>query len=158
HADQEQQVTVFEIRPAGPRDWPAIWQVLSPVFATGETYAYPMDISECEARTVWLENPLATFIGCDDAGHVVATYYLLDNQVGQGAHVANCGYVVAESARGRGWAGALCRHSQQQALHHGFRAMQFNFVASTNEGAIRLWQHQGFEIVGRLPGAFCHPR
>lgn len=35
--------------------------------------------------------------------------------------------------------------------------MQFNFVVSTNERAVRLWQAMGFEIVGRLPGAFDHP-
>ena len=39
----------------------------------------------------------------------------------------------------------------------GYEAMQFNFVASTNEGAIRLWRKLGFEIVGRVPGAFKHP-
>jgi len=32
--------------------------------------------------------------------------------------------------------------------------MQFNFVVSTNERAVRLWQSLGFEIVGRLPLAF----
>ena len=36
--------------------------------------------------------------------------------------------------------------------------MQFNFVVSTNERAVRLWQSLGFEIVGRLPRAFEHPR
>jgi ribosomal protein S18 acetylase RimI-like enzyme len=36
--------------------------------------------------------------------------------------------------------------------------MQFNFVVATNENAVRLWQSCGFEIVGRLPGAFLHPR
>jgi ribosomal protein S18 acetylase RimI-like enzyme len=35
--------------------------------------------------------------------------------------------------------------------------MQFNFVVSTNERAVRLWQSFGFEIVGRLPEAFLHP-
>jgi ribosomal protein S18 acetylase RimI-like enzyme len=35
--------------------------------------------------------------------------------------------------------------------------MQFNFVVSTNERAVRLWKSFGFEIVGRLPGAFLHP-
>ena len=34
--------------------------------------------------------------------------------------------------------------------------MQFNFVVSTNEGAVRLWQKLGFKIVGTLPGAFNH--
>ena len=37
-------------------------------------------------------------------------------------------------------------------------AMQFNFVVSTNERAVRLWQSFGFEIVGTLPRAFDHPR
>jgi len=35
--------------------------------------------------------------------------------------------------------------------------MQFNFVASTNEGAIRLWNKLGFQTVGNLPKAFKHP-
>lgn len=36
--------------------------------------------------------------------------------------------------------------------------MQYNLVVATNEGAIRLWRRHGFEIVGRLPGAFRHLR
>ena len=39
----------------------------------------------------------------------------------------------------------------------GFRAMQFNFVVSTNTRAIHLWKQLGFKIVGTLPGAFRHP-
>jgi ribosomal protein S18 acetylase RimI-like enzyme len=39
----------------------------------------------------------------------------------------------------------------------GYHAMQFNFVASSNEVAVSLWQKLGFEIVGRLPKAFNHP-
>ena len=35
--------------------------------------------------------------------------------------------------------------------------MQFNFVVSTNERAVRLWQSLGFEVVGRLPRVFQHP-
>jgi len=35
--------------------------------------------------------------------------------------------------------------------------MQFNFVVSTNERAVRTWQRCGFEVVGRLPRAFNHP-
>ena len=40
----------------------------------------------------------------------------------------------------------------------GYRAMQFNFVAVSNEGAVRLWTKLGFATVGRLPGAFAHPK
>ncbi|MBB4112064.1 ribosomal protein S18 acetylase RimI-like enzyme [Rhizobium sp. BK226] len=48
-------------------------------------------------------------------------------------------------------------HSLQHARARGFRAMQFNFVVSSNERAVALWQSLGFEIVGRLPGVFLHP-
>ena len=36
--------------------------------------------------------------------------------------------------------------------------MQFNFVVASNERAVALWRSFGFEIVGRLPQAFEHPR
>ena len=39
----------------------------------------------------------------------------------------------------------------------GYRAMQFNCVVSTNEGAVRLWRDMGFAVVGTVPGAFRHP-
>jgi len=50
-----------------------------------------------------------------------------------------------------------CEHSQAIARDLGYKAMQFNFVASSNLGAIRLWTRLGFETVGRLPRAFDHP-
>ena len=78
------------------------------------------------------------------------------NQMGLGDHVANAGYLVAPAHRGHGIAGAMCEHSLATARAAGFRAMQFNFVVSTNETAVRLWQKHGFEIVGRLPKAFRH--
>jgi ribosomal protein S18 acetylase RimI-like enzyme len=65
--------------------------------------------------------------------------------------------VTADWATGRGVARALCAHSLERARARGFRAMQFNFVVSSNERAVRLWQSFGFQIVGRLPGAFLHP-
>jgi GNAT superfamily N-acetyltransferase len=77
---------------------------------------------------------------CDDPGLVTGTYYIKPNQPGLGAHVCNCGYVVAPNAQGEGIASQMCEHSQAQAMTMGFRAMQFNCVVATNERAIRLWQ------------------
>ena len=51
----------------------------------------------------------------------------------------------------------MCLHSLERAKERGFRAMQFNFVVSTNERAIKLWASLDFKIVGRLPLAFEHP-
>jgi len=64
--------------------------------------------------------------------------------------------VTAPFATGRGVASAMCRDSPVRAAAAGFRAMQFNFVVSTNEGAVSLWKWHGFEIVGTLPNAFLH--
>ena len=52
---------------------------------------------------------------------------------------------------------AWCKHSQEIALEMDFKAMQFNFVVSSNEVALRLWSKLGFQTVGRLPMAFHHP-
>ena len=152
------QVTTgtHEGRP-GHDDWPGIWSVLEPVFREGHTYSFARDISEAEARHAWMVLPTRTFVCEDEHGSVVGTYYLKPNQPGQGSHVANAGYVVSPAARGLGAASAMCTHSQQQARAMGFRAMQFNFVVSTNEGAVRLWKRHGFDVVGTLPGAFAHP-
>ncbi|HVM75817.1 MAG TPA: GNAT family N-acetyltransferase, partial [Candidatus Saccharimonadales bacterium] len=90
-------------------------------------------------------------------GVAVGTYFLRANQGGGGSHVANCGYVTVTKATGKGVARAMCAHSLEHAKKRGFRAMQFNFVVSTNERAVRLWKSFGFEVVGTLPGAFLHP-
>lgn len=145
------------IRAFKPEDWAAVWAILEPVFRAGDTYAVDPRISEEAARQYWTDLPLACFVAFDDGGEVLGTYYLKQNQAGPGAHVCNCGYVTGAAARGRGVARAMCEHSQDAAREAGFRAMQFNFVASSNAGAVALWQRLGFEIVGTLPGAFRHP-
>jgi ribosomal protein S18 acetylase RimI-like enzyme len=139
-------------------DWPVIWPMLQGTFRAGETYSFAPDSTEAEIHRAWIEAPSATFVACDSEGQIRGTYFIKPNQPGLGAHVCNCGYVVASEAQGRGIATVMCEHSQAQAIKMGFRAMQFNCVVSTNERAVRLWQKLGFAIVGRLPGAFKHPR
>jgi len=147
----------MRIRPATAQDDDAIWRVIGPVIRAGETYALPADWSRDDALRYWRAPGHAVFVA-EDNGAVVGTYYLHANQRGGGAHVANCGYVTAAEATGRGVAGAMCAHSLDVARTRGFRAMQFNLVVATNERAIRLWERCGFAVVGRLPGAFQHPR
>ena len=144
------------IRPATADDHAAIWTLLEPVIRAGETYALPRDMTRDDALAFWLAPGNDAFVA-DDAGAIVGTYFLHANQRGGGGHVANCGYVTATEASGRGVARAMCRHSLDHARSRGFRAMQYNLVVSTNERAVRLWQAMGFSIAGRLPGAFAHP-
>jgi ribosomal protein S18 acetylase RimI-like enzyme len=144
------------IRPATCRDDDAIWKILEPIIRVGETYTLPRDMSREAALAYWRSDTQEALIA-EDGGEVVGTYVLRANQQGGGSHVANCGYMTAPWASGRGIARAMCEHSLDLAKERGFRAMQFNFVVSTNERAVRLWQSLGFAIVGRLPGAFQHP-
>jgi RimJ/RimL family protein N-acetyltransferase len=146
------------IRPFEQKDWTATWQVIRPVFRAGETYPFSPDTTEREARQAWVEMPSVTFVAVDENNEVLGTYYIKPNQPALGAHVCNCGYIVAEEARGKGIASEMCKHSQREAISRGFRAMQYNLVVSTNDVAVRLWKRQGFEIVGTLPKAFQHPQ
>jgi ribosomal protein S18 acetylase RimI-like enzyme len=144
------------IRPVTERDFDRIWPVFEAVCRAGDTYGYDPATTREQALSIWLEQPQKTFLA-ESAGEVLGTYYLKPNQAGPGGHVCNCGYMVAEAARGRGVATAMCEHSQRLARELGYKAMQFNFVASSNTGALRLWQKLGFKTVGRLPDAFDHP-
>ena len=144
------------IRPANSDDAEPIWLILEPVIRAGETYPLPRDMSRGEALAYWLGPHHDVFVALE-TDVIVGTYYLRANNAGGGAHVANCGYMVASDATGHGVARAMCTHSLAHANERGFRAMQFNFVIATNERAVHLWQAMGFAVVGRLPGAFAHP-
>lgn len=144
------------VRAARPNDKDAIWAILEPVIRAGETYTLPRDMG-CEAALAfWFSGGHEVFVA-EDEGRVVGTYFLRANYGGGGSHVANCGYITATHASGKGVARAMCAHSLEHAKGRGFRAMQFNFVVSSNERAVRLWKSFGFEIVGRVPQAFLHP-
>ncbi len=144
------------IRFANNNDHDAIWEILEPMIRAGETYTLPREMNKEDALTYWFSGEKETFVW-EENGAVLGTYFLKPNQQGGGAHVANCGYVTAAAAQGRGIARGMCLHSLERAKERGFRAMQFNFVVSTNERAVKLWSSLGFETVGRLPGAFQHP-
>ncbi|PLU10439.1 GNAT family N-acetyltransferase [Sinorhizobium medicae] len=88
---------------------------------------------------------------------MLGTYYIRANQAGGGRHVCNCGYMTHAAASGKGVARRMHEHSLAHARASGFRAMQFNFVISSNERAVCLWKRLGFEVVGTLPEAFLHP-
>jgi L-amino acid N-acyltransferase YncA len=147
----------MQIREAQASDGDAIWSILEPVIRAGETYTLPVDMEREDALMFWSAPAHEVFVA-QERTEILGTYFLRSNQRGGGAHVANCGYITAPWANGRGVARAMCGHSLDRARSRGFRAMQFNFVVSTNERAIRLWHSFGFETVGRLPGAFHHPR
>jgi L-amino acid N-acyltransferase YncA len=146
----------MQIRPATDADHDAIWKIFHETVAAGDTYALDPDMSREEALAYWFGADTHTYVAESD-GRVVGTYILKPNQLGPGSHVGNAGFMVARHTQGSGVGRAMAEHCLAQARQIGFRAMQFNFVVSTNTPAVHLWQQLGFEIVGTLPGAFRHP-
>jgi L-amino acid N-acyltransferase YncA len=146
---------MVEIRAATAADRDAIWSIFREVVAARDTYAFDPEISRQDALTYWFQANTRTYVA-ESSGRVVGTYILRPNQSGGGSHVANAGFMVASVARGQGIGRAMAEHCLSEGRRLGFRAMQFNFVVSTNP-AVRLWQKLGFKIVGTLPGAFRHP-
>ena len=145
------------IRPATDSDHDAIWRIFREVIAAGDTYPLDPNSSREDGFAYWFQRGAHVFVA-DDGGEIVGSYMLHANQSGSGAHVANAGFIVDKMARGKGAGRALGEHCLKEARRLGFRAMQFNFVVSTNESAVKLWQNLGMKIIGTLPGAFRHPQ
>ena len=144
------------IRTATDADWPAIWAVMEPTIREGETYALDQAMTSEQAQVWWMATGHEVGVAVAD-DEVLGTCFLRPNQPGPGGHIGNCGYMVAPSAFGRGVARALCQHTQDRGRERGFRALQFNFVVSTNVRAVATWEGMGFHIAGVMPGAFQRP-
>jgi ribosomal protein S18 acetylase RimI-like enzyme len=143
-----------QIRQATAVDSDVIWDIFHSVVVTGDTYAFDPDISREEALARL--HPSNWCYVAEHDGNIVGTYILRGNQPGLGSHVANAAFMVSPQVRGLGVGRAMGEHSLSEARRLGFRAMQFNFVVSTNASAVGLWHRLGFKIVGTLPGAFRH--
>ncbi|TQM93218.1 acetyltransferase (GNAT) family protein [Roseinatronobacter monicus] len=147
----------IHIRPIKDAEYPSLWAMLEPVFRAGDTYAIDPAISRADALDWWCKGTHRAFVATVE-DKVLGSYYICPNQQGGGAHVCNCGFVTDAAAQGRGIARAMLLHALETARAAGFRAMQFNCVVESNTRAVALWQSHGFDVVGRLPGAFHHPK
>ena len=145
------------VRAATRADDDAIWSIFHAVVAAGDTYTFDPQTPREDALAYWFRPDTHTYVA-ESEGQVVGTYILKPNQPALGSHVANAAFMVSPMARSSGIGRNMGEHCLTEALRLGFRAMQFNFVVSTNQAAVRLWQQLGFRIVGTLPEAFRHSR
>lgn len=149
------QPDALTIRAATNNDRDAIWEIFRATVAPGDVFVYAPNTSREEAFGYWFAAGTQAFVA-EQNGKVIGSYILRPNRPGLGRHVANAGFMVDPGGRGLGVGRAMGEHCLGEARRQGYRAMQFNFVVSTNESAVRLWQQLGFTIVGTLPGAFRH--
>jgi L-amino acid N-acyltransferase YncA len=146
---------VFRIRSATDADFEAMWSIFHDIVATGDTYSFAPDTPRADAWAYWVGPGVASYV-VEAEGRIVGMYKIVPNQPGLGSHVANASFMVARSYSGKGAGRRMGLHCLREARRSGFRAMQFNFVVSTNTAAVALWQSLGFAIVGTLPAAFRH--
>ncbi len=146
------------VRDASEADWSGIWPILERVVRAGDTYTWPVDTGEDEARRLWLPaSPWRTFVVADADGSIVGSAKLGPNQSGPGDHVANASFLVDPDRSGHGIGRRLAEYVLDAARSDGYRAMQFNAVVETNGAAVALWRSLGFEALATVPGAFRHP-
>lgn len=143
------------IREATLNDTNGIWEIFEQVVKPGDTYAFDPDSSRDDMLKLWFAPTMSVYVA-EENNKILGTYFIKPNQVGLGAHIANCGYMVHAETRGRGLGKQLCEHSLVTARERGYKGMQFNFVVSTNTTAVKLWQNLGFSIIGTIPGGFKH--
>jgi L-amino acid N-acyltransferase YncA len=150
-----------EIREATADDWPAIWPFCHEIVAARETYTYDPELTEPQARALWMSpssSALArTTVAVDAGGTVLGSANMYPNRPGPGAHVSSASFMVDGAARGQGVGRKLCEDMIAWSERSGFRMIQFNAVVETNEPAVHLWQSLGFRIAGTVPEAFDHP-
>ena len=146
----------FEIIKINQSHFVVLWPIIEPIVREGQTYAIASDCSYEEACEYWFRKDNLCYAAFEDR-ECLGTYYLRPNQSGGGMHIANAGYMVAQTARGKGVARQMCVHSMKEAQRLGYKAMQFNFVVSTNHVAVALWEKLGFSVIGVIPEGFNHP-
>lgn len=145
----------MNIRLAVESDFGAMWPIFQRVVSDEATYVFASDTSYEDAFAYWFGPGVVSYVAEED-GQIVGMYKLIPNQRDLGNHVANASFMVSPAHGGKGIGKKLGLHGLQEAKKAGFEAMQFNFVISTNEAAVALWQKLGFSIVGTLPKVFRH--
>lgn len=146
---------MISIRQANQTDFEAMWVIFQKVIAPGDTYVFAPETSREEAFAYWFGPQISSYVAELD-GRIVGMYKIVANQRDLGSHVANASFMVDPDCQGHGVGKQMGLHSLVEARQRGFLAMQFNFVISTNTGAVELWKKLGFQIVGVLPKAFRH--
>ncbi len=145
----------MKLRKAAPTDFARIWEIFKQVIDERVYYTYDETTPRAYIEKNWINTENLIYVAEVEA-EVAGAYIIKPNQPGHGAHVCNAAYMVDNRFRNHGIGRQLGEHSLLIAKEAGYRAMQYNFVVSTNTGAVKLWQSIGFQIIGTIPEAFYH--
>ncbi|HCR85541.1 MAG TPA: GNAT family N-acetyltransferase [Alphaproteobacteria bacterium] len=148
-------MSTITIRKAFAQDEEAIWDIFHRVIQSADTYAFYPDTQKQYALKYWTQQGTTAYVAAIDR-KVVGTFCIRENRPGLGSHVANASYMVHPDFHGQGVGRKMGEESLKIAADNGYKAMQFNFVVSTNEPAVKLWKSLGFKIIGTTPEGFYH--
>jgi GNAT superfamily N-acetyltransferase len=147
----------MQIRVFSDVDWPPVWAIVCEVVRSQETFPYDPELTDEQARQLWIETPPGLTVVAVDRDRVVGTAKMGPNRNGPGAHVSTASFMVAAAERGRGVGTALLHFALDWAKGRGYAAMQFNAVVESNRSAVELYRRHRFEVIGTVPRAFAHP-
>ena len=168
----------MHIRKATKEDFTQMLHIFRDVIEGGDTYDFDETTSDQDAFNYWFGSGVTSFVMVEEqnesqtaeepidkriapANHeprdkILGFYKIIQNHRGRGNHVANASFMVSRETRGMGIGRKMGEDCIRVAKEMGFRAIQFNFVISTNEPAMHLWKSLGFRELCRLPLAFNH--
>jgi GNAT superfamily N-acetyltransferase len=141
--------TALSVATAG--DYDELFAAYAEIVDSGAGFPHQPPLTREAFDDYWIAHSSAVWVTRVGV-RLVGAYYIKPNFVGKAAHIANAGYFVLASHRGRGLGRRLVEHSLHEARRLGFDAMQFNLVFASNP-ARRMYRHLGFQEVGRIPFA-----
>lgn len=147
----------MKLRAATPDDFNQMLPIFHEVIKGGDTYDFEESVSDQDAYDYWFGKGVNSFV-MESNGEILGFYKIIQNHRGRGSHVANASFMVSRESRNMGIGRQMGEDCIRQARAMGFKAIQFNFVISTNEPAMHLWKSLGFKEMCRLPGAFNHKK
>jgi L-amino acid N-acyltransferase YncA len=147
----------FALRAARLEDFEEIYDIFRHVLTEGKTYSYTLaEMTPERSLAYWISAPGTHCIVADVNGKVAGVAAVRPNRTGRAGHVANASFMVHPDFRKLGIARALGERALKDAKKEGYKAMQYNFVVSINDVAVKLWKSLGFSVVGTLPKGFQH--
>lgn len=147
----------YTIRPARLEDFEEIYDIFCKVLTEGKTYSYTLEEMTPDRSLAYWMSAVGTYcMVADIDGKVAGVAAVRPHRTGRAHHVANASFIVHPDYRKQGIARALGKAAIDYARKQGYLAMQFNFVVSVNEVAVKLWKSLGFKIVGTIPKGFNH--
>ncbi len=152
---------LFKIIPftKSEEEFVSLHKIFQEINVQGDSFPYPVDTTLEKFKQIWCQQDSISYIAREiESDTISGAYFIKPQWPGRGAHVATATYMVAHSVRGNGLGRQLGVHSLEFAKVENYKAMQFNYVISTNIQAVNLWKSLGFNIVGTLPKVFDHDR